>query len=202
MNLYGYEITVNDDHFIIDEKIVNFVKNNLTENRYNHSYSVAILCYEIAIKNNLKDPLKYFLLGFLHDVGKYTNDEKSIKIMKKYFKEYLNLPSYTYHSFVGSKMIEDELKINDEEFLEAIMFHTTGNSNLSDLAIVLFAADKIEPTRKYNSYDLILKMFKNYKVGFKDVLIEVNKFLKSQNCEDNELSKSMYKFYIKDGEMN
>ncbi len=194
--MYGYKIEINDDHFIVDEKINNFLKENLNESRYNHSFSVAILSYEIAKKNNLNEPLKYFLAGLLHDVGKYKNIDDSKKIMQLYFKNYLDLPCYTYHSFVGAKMIEEELKIKDKEFLEAIMFHTTGNENLTDLALVLFAADKIEPTRKYNSYDLILKMFNDYKTGFKDVIFEVDKFLASQNNEDNYLSEKMRKFYL------
>ena len=197
MDFFGYKIEINEDHFIIDDRLISYLKKNLKESRFNHSYSVAILSYEIAIKNHLDNPLKYFLAGLLHDVGKYVSEEKSKEIMENEFKEYLDLPSYAYHSFIGAKMIKEELKINDSDLLDSIMFHTTGKANLSTLGIILFAADKIEPTRKYDSYDLILDMFKDYRSGFKRVLIEVDKFLKSKHDEDNRLSIEMYNFYLK-----
>ncbi len=197
MDLFGFEIDIKEDHFVIDNRIIDYLKKNLKESRFNHSYSVGILSYEIALKNKLEKPLIYFLAGLLHDVGKYVDINDSKKIMEENFREYLDLPSYAYHSFIGAKMIKEELKIENNEFLDAIMFHTTGKGNLSALGMVLFAADKIEPTRKYDSYDLILEMFKDFRSGFNKVLIEVNKFLKSKNDEDNRLSIEMYTYYLK-----
>ncbi len=197
MDFFGYKIEVIEDHFIVDDRLIAYLKKNLKESRFNHSYSVAILSYEIALKNHLENPLIYFLAGLLHDIGKYVDDNKSKEIMEEYFKEYLDLPSYSYHSFIGAKMIKDELNINDSDLLDSIMFHTTGKAKLSPLGMVLFAADKIEPTRKYDSYELILDMFKDYRSGFNRVLVEVDKFLKSKHDEDNRLSIEMYNFYLK-----
>lgn len=194
MLIFGYNIEVKDDHFIVDEKIEEYLKKNLIKERYNHSYNVAILSYEIAKKNNLENPLIYFLCGLLHDVGKYVNNDDSDKIMKENFKEYLDLPSYTYHSFVGAIKIKEELNIKDEVFLDAIKFHTTGKPNFSTLGKIIYMSDKIEPSRKYNSYDLILNAFKDYNEGFINTIKSVNVFYEGKACT---LFNEMYNYYIK-----
>lgn len=194
MLIFGYKIEIKEDHFFIDEKIEDYLKKNLTKERYNHSYNVAILAYEIAKKNNLENPLIYFFCGLLHDVGKYVNNDEVNKIMKENFKEFIDLPSYTYHSFVGALKIKEELNINDNTFLDAIEFHTTGKPNFSTLGKIIYMADKIEPSRKYDSYDLILSAFKDYNDGFINTIKSVDTFYQGKACY---LFNEMYRFYIK-----
>ena len=192
-----YRLTIREDNqFIIDDRIFNYVYKNLTIKRFMHSLSVANLMYDIAVSNGLDNPAKFFFVGFLHDVGKYLDKKRSTDLMKLYFKEYLDLPKYAYHAFVGSYMITNDLSITDKEINDAIIYHTTGNSNLSVLEIVLFAADKIEPLRPYNSKKLIKLMRNDCVNNFKYVVKEAKDFLDKKGDEGNYLSNNLYKFYL------
>lgn len=192
-----YRLTIREDNqFIIDDRIFNYVYKNLNIKRFMHSLSVANLMYDIAVSNGLDNPTKFFFVGFLHDVGKYLDKKRSTDLMKLYFKEYLDLPKYAYHAFVGSYMITNDLSITDKEINDAIIYHTTGNSNLSVLGIVLFAADKIEPLRPYNSKKLIKLMMNDCVNNFKYVVKEAKDFLDKKGDEGNYLSNNLYKFYL------
>lgn len=180
----------------IDPFLNSYLCKKLKENRYLHSLSVANLMYEIAINNKLENPLKYYVCGLLHDVGKYEPSEVELKIMKKEFKNYLDLPQYAYHSFVGAYLVKNDLGIEEDDLLDAIMFHTTGNKKMSIISKILFAADKIDPLRNYDSSHMIKMMKENYESGFIEVVKETKKFLKFKNNDANYLSEKMYDFYL------
>lgn len=180
----------------IDPFLNAYLYKNLKESRYLHSLSVAKLMYEIALRNKLENPLKYYVCGLLHDVGKYVSKEKTLEIMENNYKYYLNLPFYAYHSFVGAYLVENELKIDDKEFLEAIKIHTTGDEKMSTLAEVLFAADKIDPLRSYDSSEMINLMKEDNVKGFIKVVYETKIFLKDKHNDSNYLSERMYQYYL------
>ena len=47
--------------------------------------------------------------------------------------------------------VKEELKIVDEDLLNAIMYHPTGRKNMTILEQIIFVADYVEDTRKYES---------------------------------------------------
>ena len=78
------------------------------------------------------------------------------------------------------------------------MFHCTGNSNLSPLAKVIYACDKIDPLRGYDSKFMIDKLMENYEDGFKLVVKENYNYLK-EKCKDSidlSLSKKCFDYYL------
>lgn len=199
INYYDFSFFINEKKEVvkIDQNLLNYLKSKLSTKRLKHSISVANLMYEIALDNCLENPIKFYFCGLIHDIAKEMNKEELTFIMNKEFKEYLNLPFYCYHAFVGAYLVEKELNLKDVEILNAIKFHTTGKKEMDILSIVLYAADKIEPTRGYDSSFLIKKMKENYYEGFILTLKENRKFLSMREVEDNYLSNSMYKYFLK-----
>ena len=59
----------------------------LTPHRLAHSKSVAKTAYEIAKANNLDNPLKAFIAGLFHDIGKDITEDKQYEMTKKYYPE-------------------------------------------------------------------------------------------------------------------
>lgn len=192
---FNFEI-ISDDEIKVDKNLDDYLKKRLIEKRYKHSYSVAYLMYKIALANNLKNPLKYFFTGLIHDIGKYVDKKETLFIMNSFYKDFLSLPYYSYHSFVGVYLAINDLKVKDEEVLNAIKFHTTGKGNMDDLSLVLYASDKIEPLRGYDSSEMIKGMIKDYKTGFKKVVYECKIFLDNVNNEKNYLTDEMYDYYL------
>ena len=166
----------------------------LSEHRYLHSQSVANLCYQIADKNGLFKE-KFYLSGLFHDLGKNCAKNVARTQMETFFRAYIDLPDYTYHQFIGSLILKSEFNIFDKELNEAILCHCTGKANMSLMDKVLYASDKIDPLRGYDSEFMIKAMLNNIEEGFKLVLKENFIYLKSKNAIFDRLSKNCYQYY-------
>ena len=160
------------------------IRSFLTEERFNHSLQVAHLAYKIAL-NNHKDVEKAYIAGIFHDIGKDVPEDEKVAIMDRSFRRYKDLPKFSFHQFVGAHIANNEFEINDESILNAIKFHATGNSNMDWLAKIVYAADKIEPTRGYDSSDLIKAMMDDYETGFVTVLEANKEFLENHRGNIN-----------------
>lgn len=169
----------------------------LTEHRLSHSKSVAKLAYEIAKSNKLDRPINYFLAGLFHDIGKDIPEEKQFELTKKHYPEYVDIPKFAYHQFAGAYLVQEMFEIKDQNIIEAIEFHSTGNEKMGLMAKIIYAADKIEPTRGFDSKDLISAMMKNAEEGFKIVLQANKDFLLSKRKNiNNRLTYKCFKQYL------
>lgn len=187
----------------IEENRLYFVKklaSFIPEKRLNHSISVAKLAKKIALVNNLPEIDKFYIAGLLHDLGKTYNkdDENLLSLMKKHFPEYLEIPNFAYHQFIGMMLAEKEFDIKDPEILDAIKFHCTGKANMSQLGMVIYASDKIDPLREFDSTWLMNSCFKNWKQGFLDTLEDNRKYLLGHKKDiENYLTKECFEMYLK-----
>lgn len=171
----------------------------LPEKRLNHSIEVANLALRIALANKLEHPERYYFAGLLHDVGKtYPNDSKeALHYMNTHYPQYVKLPNFSYHQFIGAQIAKDDFGVEDEVVLDAIRNHCTGNKNMSDVAMVVYASDKIEPTRGFDSRSLINSCLKNYKQGFIDTIVDNKKYLLSHAKDiTNELTDACFDMYL------
>lgn len=198
--LKNYEVPDEVLFYIIENNLysgMNQLNMMLTPHRLSHSKSVAKLAYEIAKANNLENPLDAFMAGLFHDIGKDLAIEKQFEIVKEQFPEYVDMPKFSYHQFAGAYLAKKLFNINDEEMLSAIKFHSTGNENMGKIAKIIYAADKIEPTRGFDSSDLISAMMKDIDEGFKTVLQANKDFLLSQGKTiDNPLTCKCFNQYL------
>lgn len=175
----------------------------LSDKRLNHSLSVAHLAYAIAVSNKIPNPERAYIAGALHDIGKELSKEEDISIMEKAFPEYKNYPHFAHHQFTGAYIAEKEFKITDISILDAIKYHCTGKAHMSTLAKIIFASDKIEPTRGYDSSKLIKDCKEDYYVGFLHVIKENAKFLSAkEGTGTTKLSEECYGEYLVKEEEN
>ena len=163
-----------------------------------HTLSVAKLSYEIAKANNIADSKKVIIAALLHDIGKEVPMEEQKKIMVDNFSEYLDLHPVIYHQFVSAYLAEKDFGITDKVILDAIKYHTTSNSNMSDVAIIVYCADKIEPTRGFDSKDLINSMKSSVNTGLVDVLRSNIEYYERKGIDyKNKLQMACIKQYLK-----
>jgi nicotinate-nucleotide adenylyltransferase len=173
---------------------LNFI---LTPHRLAHSKSVAKTAYEIAKANNLDEPLKAYVAGLFHDIGKDIAEDKQFEMTKKYYPEYSDIPRFAYHQFAGAHLVQEMFGIKDKDIIEAIEFHSTGNENMCLLAKIIYAADKIEPTRGFDSSYLINAMKNDAENGFVTVLEANREFLLSKNKNiNNRLTYKCFQQYL------
>ena len=183
----------------IEEKQLYFVsrvRSYIKETRFNHSLSVAHLAYRLAKKLQL-DYQKAYIAGVLHDIAKGIDKDESLMLMKQLYPEYLDIGAYAYHQFLGEMLAKRDFEVVDEEILNAIKYHTTGRANMCWLEKLIYAADKIEPTRPFDSSDLIAAMEKDLNSGFITVLKANYEYLKERHKDiDNRLSDECFKYYL------
>ena len=191
----------------ISEKVLRYIEENnlyfiskikgyIKESRYIHSLSVAHLAYTIAKKQHL-DYQKAYIAGILHDIAKGVDKNESLALMKQYYPEYLDIGEYAYHQFLGEMIAKRDFNIEDEEELSAIKYHTTGRKDMCWLEKLIYASDKIDPTRQFDSSELIRAMLDDLNSGFITVLRANYAYLSSKHKSiDNRLTDECFKQYL------
>lgn len=129
------------------EYINNWLKNNLSEERYLHSVGTAECAKELATRFGLNEE-KAYLTGLIHDCAKCLPQEETLDILKNMELEdgeFCN--PKTHHAPVGAFIAKKEFGIDDNEILSAIRWHTLGKVSMTTFEKIIFLADKIEKTR-------------------------------------------------------
>lgn len=156
--------------------VTEFIHTRVNEHRYQHSVSVANLCEEMAIANQL-DGQKAYYVGLFHDVAKAMSKEKMEAWMDIICPENKKYAVPVWHGFVASEIIDRIFYIHDPQIKNAIYHHVLGTSQ-DPYAMIVFCADKTDPLRDYDSTDMIEACKKDIASGFQWVKSENDKYLK------------------------
>lgn len=173
------------------------IKSYISGHRYEHTISVANTAYEIAKRNSI-NVSKAYIASLLHDIGKNVDINLQDEFVKKNYPSYYGLlPLALYHQFVSVDIAKNDFKIDDNEIIEAIKYHATGKANMTKLMKCVYASDKIEPTRDYDSSLLINQCKEDIDLGFNQVLEENVLFFKKKNIPfKNPLTISCIEYYL------
>lgn len=145
------------------EYINNWLKANLSEERYEHSLGTAECARELARKFGCDEEKAYFT-GLIHDCAKHLAKDTTMEIIntKIHLEEGELCSPKTHHAPVGAYIAKQEFGIEDEEILSAIRWHTIGKVNMTTFEKIIFLADKIETrTRPREIYEPIRKALKS-----------------------------------------
>ena len=198
LDLPGQELVAIEGHRLY---LWGKIAERMGEGRYEHSLSVAHLCREIASYNRLGERMELlaYRAGLLHDLGKDLREEEEGRLLEgERIPE--GMPGYSLHQWTGAKLAR-ELGEEDEDVLDAIRVHCTGDSGMSPLAKILYAADKIDPGRGWDSRNYVRAMMRDYEEGFREVLRANREYLKEHGGEKNPMSERAYLAYLgKEGE--
>ena len=122
---------------------------DLSLKRFSHTLAVADTARRLALLHGL-DPVKAEVAGLLHDCAKCLPLKEMQRIAKD--NHLTDDPSILesgalLHSVVGAYMASTKYGCTDEEVIAAIRSHTTGQPAMRQLAMAVWLADTIEPTR-------------------------------------------------------
>ena len=133
--------------------IKKWLKDNLNEERYEHSLGTAECASELAEQYGL-DKEKAYLTGLIHDCAKCLSKDELLEIMHNMEgidnDEYLN--PKTHHAPAGAEVAKKVFNIKYYEILSAIRWHTLGKTGMNNFEKVIFIADKIEPRTRTEDY--------------------------------------------------
>lgn len=175
----------------------------MKEKRYLHSLSVAKTAYEI-VKHNLSrcdiSPEVAFQAGIFHDCGKDLPVKEQKEIVNKYYSSYTPCPDFALHEFVGNYLAKNKFGINNEDVLSSIMFHCTGKGNMTKLEKIVYAADKVEPKREFETRRCRLACYNDFEKGFVLTLLDQKRYFEEKHISfmEHKLSKEMYHQYCEE----
>ncbi len=157
-------------------KILEWLKKNLSDERYLHTLGTAECAKELAEKYGL-DKEKAYLAGLLHDCAKCFSNEKLLDIIHKNLHvEKCEMLNYkTLHAPVSAYIAEKEFGVTDKEILSAIRWHTLGKLNMTDFEKIVFLADKIEPNTRDTEYSKQIQTLLNEDNGLNKALLRCYK---------------------------
>lgn len=142
--LYGASLRIPEG-----SKWLTMLFEDLSLKRFSHTLAVADTARRLALLHGL-DPIKAEISGLLHDCAKCLPLKEMQRIAKD--NHLTDDPSILesgalLHSVVGAFLARTKYSCTDEEVIAAIRSHTTGQPGMSQLAMAVWLADTIEPTR-------------------------------------------------------
>ncbi|WP_102400122.1 bis(5'-nucleosyl)-tetraphosphatase (symmetrical) YqeK [Haloimpatiens massiliensis] len=139
-----------------EETILNYLKSNLKESRFNHSLGVRDMAEKLAIKYDKTLVQKARIAGLAHDSAKNLSDDKLIGIVRQegyVIDEVCKKQPQLLHGLAGAIIAEKVMNIRDREILNSIKFHTTGKKNMTTLEKIIYISDYVEPSRIFSGVD-------------------------------------------------
>lgn len=130
-----------------------------SEQRYAHSLGVMEISEELAKKYNV-DIERTKKSALMHDMAKFMPIETLRQYIKKnnlQVSENEMLAGVALHGVVAADICKKEYNF-DDEMCSAIAIHTIGKENMTMLEKIVFIADKIDKTRKYEGIEDLRKL--------------------------------------------
>ncbi len=125
------------------------LKKELDDDRYRHTLGVMYTSAALAMRYGA-DLMKAQVAGLLHDCAKCIPNDKKLRMCEKYgipVSHVENEAPFLLHSKLGAYLARTKYGVEDEEILQAIVWHTTGKPEMTLLEEIVFLADYIEPMR-------------------------------------------------------
>lgn len=177
------------------------LKKKLTSDRYKHTIGVAHTCQSLAMSMG-EDIERAYLAGLLHDCAKCIPDDEKIRKCEKN-----NIPisdierrsPYLLHSKLGAHIAKKKYLIEDAEILSSIECHTTGKPGMTNLEMIVFVADYIEPGRNKadNLEQIRIEAFKDIRLCVYHILRDTLEYLKRKNNPIDDMTEKTYNYYKK-----
>lgn len=167
--------------------IKNWLKENLNEERYEHSLGTAD-CAKMLAEKYGADGEKAYFTGLIHDCAKCMPKNETLEILKIIPLEEGEMENpKTHHAPVGAYVAQNEFGIDDEEILSAVRWHTIGKLNMTLFEKIIFLADKIEVRTRPAEYREPIAALIDEENGLDKALILCYKFT-IKSLVDRELT--------------
>lgn len=170
------ELFLKGEFRVLNKGVKNFIVNNglyfekivlnyCHGKRLKHVLSMTALACDIAKWHHV-DVNKVYIAAMMHDVYKQHDKDDCLRLMEKYYPYHLDKDEALYHQYLGAYFIYHVTRIYDKDIYNAIYGHTTGEC-YSKIGMIIYIADKIDPSRGYDISRQLAVVKKNLSEGFK-----------------------------------
>ena len=196
MEQNNQDITKNEELEQTISKMHKVVKSMVKPSRYEHSVSTAEMA-ERMCREYGENPRLGYLAGLVHDICKDFDSKKMLALAKQDGKPISDIEmdkKNLLHGRAAAVFLETEYGITDVKLLEAVQNHTFGAPGMASLGKILYAADKIEPTRPHITKERIESLFEKELDDF--VLSVLEEALEYEHSMGHTLAPITEKFLL------
>ena len=156
------------------EELDEYLKSSVSEKRYIHSIGVAGTTAEVLSHFDCADYCRTWncfsaasFCGLAHDIAREMPDAQILEFCKEnrlfLSKEDIEAPVLA-HGTVSAEIAMHLVGSYPMSWYKALCVHTSGNAGMDDLALALFIADYIEPSRTF-----MTPQKRSFYLGSKDI---------------------------------
>ncbi len=157
------------------EEILNYLTTHLTPGRIAHCLGVEKTSLKIAQKFSI-DPRKVSTAALLHDCAKGMSSKEQISFCREHqipLKKSDFAAPGVIHTRTGAWIAEHTFNIDDSSILNAIKRHATGYPEMGLLEKIIFAADYLDPGRKFKQRKHLFHIIeKDFEQGILTIAID------------------------------
>ena len=142
-----------------EEQMKSYLKEKLSEERYKHSIGVMNTAEKLA-KMYSANIHSSRIAGLIHDCAKEMDKKEILKLCKEnqFQIDYvLEANPGLLHGTAGAIIAREVMKVEEEDILKAIEYHTTGNKDMTLIEKIIYLADYIEPSRNFPGVEELRK---------------------------------------------
>lgn len=144
-----------------DAELTDILSIKLSKKRFTHSVNVADMAKKLAEVHGYKDPNEAYTAGLVHDCCKELPTAEQLAMVKKSRRNVCEAELKTpalYHAVAGSYYAETVFDFRNEDFLNAIRYHTTGRAKMSELEEIIYMADLVSVERSFKDVEKFRKL--------------------------------------------
>ncbi len=145
----------------MEKEIKDYLKQILSDERYNHSIKVMEKAEELAKIYGINIEMAR-LTGLAHDIAKEMTMEEYEEYAKSHnikINEQDRQNTVIMHGKIGAHICKNKFNFT-KEMQNAVCYHTTGRKNMSMLEKIIYVADKIEDSRQYDEVEQLRELAK------------------------------------------
>ena len=155
------------DHIFVE------LKKDVSPSRYQHILGVIKIAERLAKRHGVNVE-RAGLAAALHDCGKFETFSAQRCALRRYRVSLDPIERATpslWHARLGEELAKRRYGVTDRAVLRAIRVHTTADTKMTPLDMVLFLADALEPGRRYPGVDRLRKIaLRSLKDAFRETL--------------------------------
>lgn len=141
---------------------ISILKDRLDDFRFHHSIAVANQSVILAERFG-GDPEKAYVAGLLHDICKNLKSEEQLQFFASSAIMLTDAEKFSpkvWHAISGAYFLTENLKIKDNDIINAVRYHTTGRAGMSLLEKIIYIADLTSVDRNYPDVDILRDIIK------------------------------------------
>lgn len=155
-------------HFLTEEDIRALsekVQHYLTDKRYAHTVSVAEEAARLGeiFSFSPDDINRLRVSALLHDITKIADYKKQLQYCEEFgiiTEPEKNVSASVLHGITGAGLAaRDFAAYTDADILSGVRWHTTGRYGMTVFESIIYLADYIEPTRKFDDCKAVRQYF-------------------------------------------